>query len=295
MEKNIYKYDIEITEVEIPSKPAQIIINEELKNILDFIMLLPSENRIKDLKKREKVIYLESYQHKTDDKGNNIYCLKMVSLKYNQAREVLNKDTLRSKGWLKSRDDGDKEYNHIVIVEKNNVIKAAFENNYYGLQSLGTVITYINDMTDEYFKSKRIDTYYFLTAHNEVSKDFLQELQRMRIINSATIVIERERLGSTDFSKLANREELRDEVELTFKRTRKKYIPQDIIKEYYSKKDDNGIKRIYLNGRSNTNKVKLDTQEMKENVKINVKENILGEVDSEDMFTQLYNYIMEDR
>ena len=206
MEKNIYKYDIEITKVEIPSKPAQIIINEELKNVLDFIMLLPSENRIKDLKKREKVIYLESYQHKIDDTGNNIYCLKMVSLKYNQAREVLNKDTLKSKGWLKSRDDGDKEYNHIVIVEKNNVIKAAFENNYYGLQSLGTVITYINDMTDEYFKSKEIDKYYFLTAHNEVSKDFLEELQRMRIINSATIVIERERLGSTDFSKLDNME-----------------------------------------------------------------------------------------
>ena len=295
MERNIYKYDIEITKVEIPSKPAQIIINEELKNVLDFIMLLPSENRIKDLKKREKVIYLESYQHKIDDKGNNIYCLKMVSLKYNQAREVLNKDTLKSKGWLKSRDDGDKEYNHIVIVEKNNVIKAAFENNYYGLQSLGTVITYINDMTDEYFKRKEIDTYYFLTAHNEVSKDFLEELQKMKIINSATIVIERERLGNTDFSKLANREELRDEVELTFKKTRKKNIPQDIIKEYYNKKDDNGIKRIYLNGRSNTNKVKLDTQEMKENVKINVKENTLGEVDSEDMFTQLYDYIMEER
>ena len=73
----------------------------------------------------------------------------MVSLKYNQAREVLNKNTLESKGWLKTRDDGDKEYNHIVVVEKENVIKAAFENNYYGLQSLGTVISYINDMTDE--------------------------------------------------------------------------------------------------------------------------------------------------
>ena len=295
MEKNIYKYDVSITKIEIPSKPAKIIINEELKNVLEFIRLLSNESRRIDLKKREKVIYLEEYKNKIDEKGNNIYYLKMVSLKYNQAREVLNKNTLESKGWLKSRDDGDKEYNHIVIVEKENVIKAAFENNYYGLQSLGTVISYINDMADEYFKSKGIDKYYFLTANNEISKDFLEELEKMRVINSATMVIERERLGGTDFGELANREELRDEVELTFKRTRKKYIPPNIIKEYYNKKSENGIKRIYLQGRSNINKVKIDTQEMKEYIKINVKENINGDVDSEEMFTKLYNYIMEDK
>ncbi len=295
MDRNIYKYNVKIIGIDIPNKPTKIEFNIEFENFLDYLMDLPKEERRKEFLKSEKVVYLEEYQKLEEQNNRNIYYLKFVSLKYNQTREVLNKDTLESKGRLKDINDGDKEYNHVVIVKHNSKIKAAFEYNYYGLQNLGTVISYLNDMCSMYFSNLGIDKYYYLEAHNEVNREFLDELNRMIKINTATIVIESDRLGSTDFGNLSGREEIRNEVEVTLKKARKSNIPKDIIEHYYnSKVNDNGIKRIYVSGRNETNKVKLDTEEMKQKEKITLSENPFGEVNSNEMFEKLKEYLMEE-
>lgn len=294
MERNVYKYNIEVNVIDIPSRPIRIEVNDEIENVLDFLSALPREERRVDLSTQEKVIYLEEYV-KTEINNMTIYFLKFVSLKYNQTREVLNKDTLESKGRLKDVNDGDKEYNHIAIGVKNGRIKAAFEYNYYGIQGLGTIISYINDMATKYFKEIGIDKYYYLEAHNEVNREFLEELNKMRQINAATIVVASERFGNTEFGELSGREEIKDEIEITFKRAKRRYIPKVIIEEYYNKKQNgDAIKRIYVSGRNETNKIKLDTEEMKQKVKLSVSANIFGEIDSDNMFEQLKNYLMEE-
>lgn len=294
MERNVYKYNIEVNVIDIPSRPIQIEVKDEIENVLDFLTSIPIEERRVELCNQEKVIYLEEYVKK-EINNMTIYFLKFVSLKYNQTREVLNKDTLESKGRLKDVNDGDKEYNHIAIGVKNGRIKAAFEYNYYGIQGLGTIISYINDMVTKYFEEIGIDKYYYLEAHNEVHREFLEELNKMRKINAATIVVTSERFGNTEFGDLSGREEIKDEIEITFKRAKRRYIPKAIIEEYYNKKkNDDAIKRIYVSGRNETNKIKLDTEEMKQKVKLSVSANIFGEIDSDNMFEQLENYLMEE-
>lgn len=296
MEKNIYKYNMQVVGVDVPSKPMKIEFSQEIEKVFDFLMSLPKENRRIELFKLEKVIYLEEYMKKENKDNMNIYYLKFVSLKYNQTREVLNKNTLESKGRLKEIDDGDKEYNHIVIIENNQRIKVAFEYNYYGLQSLGTVVSYINDMATRYFQEIGIDKYYYLEAHNEVNKEFLSELNKMTKINIATIVVDSKRLGNTDFGNLSGREEVKDEISITLRKARKSNIPKDIIEEYYNKKQSNNdIKRIYVMGRNEINKVKLDTEEMKQKVKLSISTNTFGEINSEDMFEGLKKYLMEEK
>lgn len=235
MERNVYKYNIEVNVIDIPSRPIQIEVKDEIENVLDFLTSIPIEERRVELCNQEKVIYLEEYVKK-EINNMTIYFLKFVSLKYNQTREVLNKDTLESKGRLKDVNDGDKEYNHIAIGVKNGRIKAAFEYNYYGIQGLGTIISYINDMVTKYFEEIGIDKYYYLEAHNEVHREFLEELNKMRKINAATIVVTSERFGNTEFGDLSGREEIKDEIEITFKRAKRRYIPKAIIEEYYNKK-----------------------------------------------------------
>lgn len=295
MDRNIYKYNIGVVGIDVPNKPERIEFNIEFKNVLDYLMNLPKEERRKEFLKNEKVVYLEECQKLEEENNINIYYLKFVSLKYNQTREVLNKDTLESKGRLKDINDGDKEYNHVVIIECDRKIKAAFEYNYYGLQSLGMIISYLNDMCSIYFNNLGIDKYYFLEAHNEVNREFIEELNRMTKINAATIVVDSDRLGNTDFGNLSGREEVKNEIEVTLKKARKSNIPKDIIQNYYNNKMiDNGIKRIYVSGRNSISKVKLDTEEMKQKEKISVPENAFGEIDSNIMFEELKKYLMEE-
>ena len=163
------------------------------------------------------------------------------------------------------------------------------------MQTLSSIISYLNDMCFNYFKNKGLDRYYYLEAHNEVSKEFIEELNKMKSINSTTLVIESERLGNTDFGNLSGRNEIKEEVEITFKKAKKSTIPKDIIEQYYEKKNNNeGVKRIYVLGRNSTNKVKLDTKEMKQKETISVKTNSFGEVDSDEMYEGLKKYLMEE-
>lgn len=295
MDRNIYKYNVEINRIDLPTAPSKIDFDVELKMLLNYITSLPKEERRKELLKSEKVMYLEEYKIFNEKNNVSVFYLKFASLKYNQTREVLNKDTLESKGRLKEINDGDKEYNHIVIIKHDKIVKAAFEYNYYGMQTLSSIISYLNDMCFNYFKNKGLDRYYYLEAHNEVSKEFIEELNKMKSINSTTLVIESERLGNTDFGNLSGRNEIKEEVEITFKKAKKSTIPKDIIEQYYEKKNNNeGVKRIYVLGRNSTNKVKLDTKEMKQKETISVKTNSFGEVDSDEMYEGLKKYLMEE-
>ena len=61
MERNVYKYNIEVNVIDILSRPIRIEVNDEIENVLDFLSALPREERRVDLSTQEKVIYLEEY------------------------------------------------------------------------------------------------------------------------------------------------------------------------------------------------------------------------------------------
>ena len=291
-------YDIDMAVANSSETPQDININTELKKMLDFIINLNIMERTIDFKDVEKVIYLESYSEE-EILNNKLYYLKFVSLKYNQVREVINSKTGESKGRLKEIYDGDKEINHVVFLWNKRKMLSAFEYNNYGLFSLNKIILYINLFIEKYFESKKMFQYLLsFQESNVVSKDFIEELNNVKTITMANIFISKKMLDATPFRKVSGRDEIKDEIKIVFKRDKRNTeIPKETIKEFYSlmNEDNKYITKIQLKGymESNNSHIKLDTEEIKDRVEIDVLTNTYSEIDSEDIFKKMRKYLME--
>lgn len=295
--KIIYKYDIEMRINNLPGIPVNLHVGEELIKVLKYVCDLDDINKTYDFTKEEKIILLDSVVEVNINNGWKMYNTKFISAKYNQAREVINKNTLENKGRLKAIEDGDIEVNHVTFYYNENQAIAAFEYNDYGIFNLNKIIEYINNFLGGYFEYNELIPYINgFECHNKVNKNFIEKLERLDTINAATIILSKRYLNSSPFAALAEKDEVKDEIAITFKRSkRNNQLPIEEIKECYDKisSEDNIVKKIYIEGSESANTINFNTEEMKEKVEINVELNTFGEVESEDMFNKQKIYLME--
>lgn len=292
--KIIYKYDIGIDLINVPNKPKEIKIAEEFKKILDYINGLELKKRKIDFSSEQKVLYLEKFEE-SDIEGKKLYYAKFASAKYNQVREVIDKNTLKSRGRLKKINDGDKEINHVVFFYNNNCLTAAFEYNDFGILNLNKIIEYINNFIFKYFESQKETPYIRgFECHNVVNRNFIEELENLKTITMAKFIVRKTMLNSTDFAEISGRNEIKNEIEIIFKRSRKNSkIPTEDIKNCYNQMNLNMITKIYIEGmEKNNNHIRFNTEEMKEKIEKQVKINIFGEVISDDIFGKLKEYLV---
>ena len=80
MDRNIYKYNVEINRIDLPTAPSKIDFDVELKMLLNYITSLPKEERRKELLKSEKVMYLEEYKIFNEKNNVSVFYLKFASL-----------------------------------------------------------------------------------------------------------------------------------------------------------------------------------------------------------------------
>ena len=293
MDRTIYKHNIDFSVIKTNNIPNIIYSSEELKKLFEFINNLSKGKKKYEISKSYKVLYLDKYMYEKED-DINYYYLKFVSLKYNHAREVENKDSLESKGVLKDKNDGDREYNHIIIREKNGKINAAFEYNYFGIISFSQIIIYLNDMISKYFDAIKKPQLFHLESSFEVNPDFIKELYKINKINAITLVVSKERIGTTIFGKSANRDEVLEDVEVKLKLNKKKPIPLKSIEEFYQERKEGKIKSIKIMGRNSNGKIRLDSEELKEKRIITVHEDELGQPKSSEVFHYMLKYIKGD-
>jgi len=293
----IYKYDVGINFIRIGKVPEGITLATELNRILNYITNLEPNEKKMDFVSEERVIYLEEYKKQIIDE-KELYYAKFVSAKYNQVREVINKDTLESRGRLKNQVDGDKEINHVVFYYDKKKLTAAFEYNDFGIVNLNKIIDYLNCFIKSYFKQKGMVQYIArFECHNIVNRDFITELKELKEITTATFIVSKKSFDCTDFAEIAGRDEIKTDIAITFKRSRRNgKIPYEYIKKYYDKMDleDSEIRKIYIEGmEENKSHVKFNTDEMKERIEMYVKLNTYGEVESNDIFLKQRKYLME--
>lgn len=292
IDRTVVLYHMELTLYKGRNIPSDYDLITELNKVLNYINKLDKNDRKINIKSQNKIVYLETFLKNPDSK---VYNLQFVSAKYNQVREVIDTETLTSRGTLKRKKDGDKEFTHVsIIFEDNDNAICAFECNYNGI-GMSKIVSYLNDMANKYYEEKNQTKFYRFDKALIPNEEFLITLSKMERISVATFVVDKEDLDASDFRDLANRKDIRDEIEIVVKPVRKgASIMKKTIEDYYNKKKRNHkIKRIFARGEGEKGKIYLDTEQMKTRYTIRVDTDIYGVVKSEDIFSKFENILLK--
>lgn len=106
MERTIYFYDLKPTALNRNINKIADDYEQEFINILDLLITQPLNERVWDIEADNKILYLDGYEVLENIRTVNM-CF--ISAKYNSVRKVIDTETLKDKGYLKNKEDGDKE------------------------------------------------------------------------------------------------------------------------------------------------------------------------------------------
>lgn len=256
-------YDLEVSFLKGKMVEQKFNIKESLiKLIKEHCNKDKNERKLND-KKSNKVYYLDKY----DDKSENILKLCFISAKYNNVKNVIDTETLKSKGKLKSDKDGDEEKTHVFIVFSNENIDCYVEYNYNGV-SKTKIQSYLNACIKDYYKETR---FYGINLEIVPNDDFLQELAQAKKLNLVKFIMDKEDLNCSEFRDMSDRNDIRDEVELIYKPVIRTSINKKTIADYLDKKEKSKkIKRIIVEAEGENSTIRLDTEKMKKNYYMDV-------------------------
>lgn len=286
MQKTLYVY--EITPKIINSNQSKLPTSIELdilEMVHDLCSLEKSARKI-DYASDYKILYLDNYEYKESERVLN---LCFISAKYNARRHVINTQTIKEKGVLKTVKDGDSEKNHLSIKFYDDEKPIClFESNRDGI-GFSKIVDYINACIREKHKGSSNNIRYRLTTKNIVSKDFLKSLEDMKRITAVKLTINREDLSVSDVKALAGRNDLTDNAEIVLKpAARGRSIFSDTVKDFFEMYNNKNtkIKRVTVEGDSNVRQgITFNTEQMKEKISIDVATDIItGEVSTKSIY-----------
>lgn len=255
-------YDLEVKFFKGKEKEQGFKIQNSLLKVIEDHCNKDKQLRKVDDEKSNKVYYLDKY--KLD---GNILKLCFISAKYNSVKNVIDTETLTSKGKLKSDKDGDEEKTHVFIVFGNNCIDCYVEYNYNGI-SKTKIQGYLNDCIREYYKENK---FYGINLEIVPSEEFLEELSKAKKLNLVKFVMDKEDLNCSEFRDMSGRNDIRDEVELIYKPVIRTSIDKKTIRDYLEKKErSKKIKRIIVEAEGENSTIRLDTERMKKNYYMDV-------------------------
>lgn len=268
-----------------------ILLKDELKKVLEYILTVDINLRKYNDKMGNKIYFLDKF-----NENNNLFNLVFKSAKYNHVRNVIDTNTLENKGKLKEKSDGDEEKTHFsILINEDNCAICLLENNYYGI-SMSKIEFYINSKIAEYYNSMKMSKFYKVETSIIPNKNFITALSEMSLISMVSLIIDKNDLDGSDFLNMSNLDDIRDEIQITAKRTKERSINIKTIKNYYNDKEKNKkIKRILVKGKINNSPVQLDTEKMKTKNEIRVETEIdTNEVKSESIFKEFKKILLGD-
>ena len=251
----------------------------------------------------EKKFWIEDVELKDED---NLVLLniKLTYSKYNKNVTIVNVNTRKSEG-SKNKDQGDLEKLHLTIrfFKDKNYALIIFEK---VLDSIPMSILhkYIKNYfrtvflkRDEHKKNPKINSV-LLSIQPIANKDFIENVSSLKSIKLLQATVLKEIIDE-DISFSSESNTLRDDVDLTYKSKYKTFLSKPDVINYCKKFITNGsirgtkVKRIIICGQSPDNSsVRLDTEGMKLYRTVPVKFDDNNTIDSDDLFTQFKNLII---
>lgn len=290
MKRTLYVYDLKPVLGAGKNSSFPIDLEVDFVNVIDDLVKLDEVKRKKDLKMDDKILYIDSYDY---DKENHIVNLCFISAKYNACRNVINTETLKSKGILKNKKDGDEEKNHMAIrFYDDKRPLCLFEYNYYGVGH-HKIISYLNERIKLYHQKKDKNIRYRYESRNVVSRDFLKSLEKIHRIKAVTLTIDREDLQVSDTKALSGKNELSDDADIVLKPSKGASIFRTTVENFYKMYNDRNkrIKRVTVDGESvEKTPLSFNTEQMKDKRIVEVAINsITEEVLTEDIYKCFLN------
>ncbi|MDK2585004.1 hypothetical protein QOZ83_03950 [Romboutsia sedimentorum] len=272
-------YDLEMKFLQGRRKEDGFCIEKSLIKVVEYNCNKDKQDRKIDDKKLNKIFYLDKYKH-----DNNILKLCFVSAKYNSVKNVIDTETLTSKGKLKSRKDGDEEKTHVFIIFSNESIDCYVEYNYNGI-SKTKIQEYLNGCIKEYYKENK---FYGINLELVPSDEFLAELASAKKLSLVKFIMDKEDLDCSEFRDMSERNDIREDVELIYKPVVRTSIDKKTIRDYLNKKEQsNKIKRIIVEAEGENSTIRLDTEKMKKNYYLEVESEIeTNSFDTESAFKE---------
>lgn len=298
MERTIYFYDLKPTALNRNINKIADDYEQEFINILDLLITQPLNERVWDIEADNKILYLDGYEVLENIRTVNM-CF--ISAKYNSVRKVIDTETLKDKGYLKNKEDGDKEKNHISIKfydDKNPL--CLYEYNKNGT-SISRIINYVNRHIKSYHKSDEKKPgekgiRYKFDYKNIVSKDFLSSLDKVKRVKAVTLTVDRKDINMSEIKELSGRGDLSTNADIVLK-PEKTGIFHDIVKDFFNIYNDKNkiIKRVTVDGDSeDKHPISFNTEQMKEKDTVVVDTDIItGEVKTDSIY-RIFAERMED-
>lgn len=254
-------------------------VSKVIRAVISYINSINNMNDRKIEKKADnKVYYLENINY--DNEKDDILYLTFISAKYNHVPDLINTETLEEKNSNKTNIDGDKEYTHVGLLLKENEIIMVHEQRTNGTPK-SIIGDYLKKFFNEYNRINGIRVEYRLAIEIIPDKNFVEELLNLKRINLATIVIAKEEINMKPFQRFAGRNEVQQNVQITFKSEAKKTISNNDVLNAYNNRDSEKVKRMIIHGFNENGRVRLDTEPIKTISKVSVELNSNGIVNNE--------------
>lgn len=286
MKRTIYAYKIDLQPISKKNPLKLDSFENDFLNMIKSLYEKEPNDRKQDFVKDKKVLYPAAYEYNDE---LSIFNFQFISAKYDARRNVIDTNTLTSKGILKTAEDGDQEKNHVCIkfIEGNSAV-CLFESNYYGI-GFGKIVKYLESKIKEYHKEKEDGCYYNLKYENIVSRDFLESLSRLRKIKAVTLTVDQEDVSVSDFKALSGKADISDSVDIMLKPAAVGLgILKDTVKAFYQLYNDQNknIKRVTVQGDGDSKEaLSFDTEQMKHKIIIDVDQtHDTGEVSTRNIF-----------
>lgn len=292
MQRTLLPLEISTTKVRMKHNEPLEDFETDLAEMCNHLEKLDKKLRKKDFEKAKKIVYLDKQEY---DKSKSIMYLCFKSARYAKSREVINTETLESRGVLKRAKDGDEEKTHIVIKFKmDDTAICIFEKNSDGI-GVGQLFDYLNDRLIKYHNVKGDNVYYSITHAHIVSKEFLEALDKVKRIKGVTLTIRQQDLSVSESKAFAGGDDLAEDVDLYFKPSSKgKSIRSNTVKDFYKlyNTKDRKVKRITVKADDKSDSaIVFDTEKIKEKEIVEIEETVTGEAREESIKRKLLEIV----
>lgn len=285
MQRTLVVYNIYVARDE-NSKKAYLL-EEDFTNFLTDLSKQSIVDRKKNCAQEHKILYLDSFEHQKEE---HILNVRMRSARYASRRNVIDTETMKSRGILKRENDGDEETNHLGLkfIDEENIL-VLFESNYYGI-GFGRIVHYWESFIKKYHKKIEQKGSYGMQYKNVVSKDFLAALEKAGRIKAVTLTVDQEDISVSELKALSGRNDLNSDVNIVLKPVGEgKSILGNTVKDLFKIYNDDGkkIKRITVDADTpNKEPLHFDTEQMKEKIVIEVDGTVTSEVDTGSIYAR---------
>lgn len=287
MQRTLVVFNIYVSRDENSKK--EYLLEDDFVGFLEDLSKQSVVDRRRKCSQEHKVLYLDSFEHQEEA---HIINIKMKSAKYDSRRNVIDTETMTSRGILKGEYDGDEEANHMGLkfIDKENIL-VLFESNYYGI-GFGRIVHYWESFIKKYHKKIKQKGTYGMQYKNVVSNDFLAALEKAGRIKAVTLTVDQENIAVSEVKALSGRNDLNSDVNIVLKPAGEgKSILGNTVRDFFKmyRDDDTKIKRIMVDADTPSKEPLIfDTEQMKEKIVINVEGTGTNEVDTESIYARFF-------